>query len=138
MSLAVDRSVFPQKFPKAFFTVYNPDVFILGWALVQGKSRFVNESMSMYRVHGNGIYSSLGDDEKRLLRYSTRLKFFESLGGGFRSKYQLVLERLIQALANIRESGNRELYEKYVGFLPFMVRLSNWARRFYGRRVRGQ
>lgn len=126
------RSIFPERLSLAFFTVHNPDVFILGWALIHGKSKYIDSSMSMYRVHSDGIYSSLTDDEKRLLRYSTRLKFFDSLGGRYKSEYAVVLERLTQALINIRENGNPELYRKYFGFLPFSVRLSLLVKRFYG------
>ncbi len=129
----VRRKIFPKRLPPAFFTVYNPDVFILGWALIYGKSKFIDASMSMYRVHGEGIYSSLGDDEKRLLRYATRLKFFESLAGGYQNEQKILVERLTQALINIRQNGNRELYKKYVRFLPFSVRFSIIVKRLYRR-----
>lgn len=126
-------TIFPDRLPPAFFTVHNPDVFILGWTLIHGKSKFIDSSMSMYRVHNQGIYSSLPDDEKRLLRYATRLQFFDSLGSVYQSEYDIVLKRLTQTLINIRKKGNPELYKKYITFLPFPVRLSLSIKRFYSR-----
>lgn len=126
-------TVFPDRLPGAFFTVHNPDVFIIGWALIHGKSKFIDATMSMYRIHDQGIYSSLPDDEKRLLRYSTRLKFFDSAGSVYQTEYDIVLKKLIQTLSNLRKNGKVELVQKYLPFLPFSVRFSLSLKRFYSR-----
>ncbi len=93
------RKAFPQVFPKSFFEVLNPDVFIIGWGLHAGGAGYIPEPLSAYRVHRDGIYSGLDEMEKRLIRYSTRIKFFECFGSEYSDLKRQSKKRFMELLA---------------------------------------
>lgn len=138
-SMMVRREVFPKKFPNAFFTVQNPDVFIVGWALIKGRATFIPEVLSMYRTHSEGIYSSKKNIEKQLLRYSTRILFFQSLNSSAYKNLTKQAEMGLQStLISAKRSGEDELFKIYFAKLPILKRIKfKWLQRYYNLRVGG-
>lgn len=129
-SMMLRREIFPKQFPKAFFTVLNPDVFIIGWTLLKGQAKFIPDVLSMYRTHSEGIYSSKTTIEKQLLRYSTRMEFFKSLTSGYRNYYLIALKKLEETLAAAKKNSELKLFKKYFPMLPayrrFIFNLKQW------------
>ncbi len=117
-SAIVRRSIFPEKFPSAFYKVHNSDVFIFGWALAKGRGACIPETLSMYRVHEGGIYGQKSRTEKNLLRYATRMAFFGTLPLSYRSFYQTAIIKFEQTLARTKQIGEKMLYAKYLKMLP--------------------
>lgn len=121
------RTIFPKHFPKAFFEVPNPDVFIFGWALSQGHGRYIDQVGSAYRLHPGGIWSSLHPAEKRLVRLTTHLAVLEHLGGAATGDYAALLKaELSAAMEKLARAGD-PLYAKYAGHLS---RLNRWILRY--------
>lgn len=130
-SMMVRRSIFPEKLPKAFFKVHNPDVFIIGWALAMGRGAYIAETLSMYRVHQGGIYASMSRSEKKLLRYATRMEFFGAMPLSYRSFYNTAILKLEETLARTKRTGEKRLFAKYIALLPLGRRLLLILKRNY-------
>jgi glycosyltransferase involved in cell wall biosynthesis len=79
-SILFRKSVFPTSLPKEFHEVINPDVFVIGFALNQGESRFINLPLSMHREHQGGIWTSIDRFERGLHKYSSLYKFYRCIG----------------------------------------------------------
>src|SRR5690554_535054 len=122
-SMMVRKEIFPNKFPKAFFKVHNPDVFLYGWALTTGHGAFIPETLSMYRTHDGGIYFSMNSLEKTLLRYATRMEFFGTLSLSYRFFYKRARSKLEETLARARRNGEKRLYANYISKLPIGRRM---------------
>lgn len=121
------RSIFPKRFPKAFFEVPNPDVFIFGWALSKGHGRYIDQVGSAYRLHPGGVWSSLHPVEKRLVRLTTHLAVLEHLGAAATGDYAARLKaELSTAMEKLARTGD-PLYAKYAGHLS---RLNRWILRY--------
>lgn len=138
-SMVVRKEIFPAKFPSGFFQVANPDVFIIGWALIKGRGAYIPETLSMYRIHKNGIYASKNRLEKNLLRYATRMEFFGSLTLSYRSFYGTAIAKFEESLARAKRNGEKRLFAKYVKLLPLGRRIIfGFKQRYYRFRTRGK
>lgn len=132
-AMMLRKSTLPNQYPTAFFRVLNPDIFLLAWSLSKGYGHFIDQPMSMYRVHEGGIWSGLAQTEKRLLQLGTRILVFGSLGSEFRSYRDECVARMEQLLSNTKREGHKDLFNQYKGFLPLRSRISFHARRLYAK-----
>ncbi len=132
-TMMIRRSVIPETLPRPFFSVLNPDIFILAWALKDGYGIFIPKTLSMYRKHEGGIWSTLDPKEKKLIQLSTRLIVFSSLGVTYSQTRNVCLEKFEQLLAKTYDSGEFALYKQYLPLLPLRNRIKFQARRTYYR-----
>ncbi len=132
-SVMMRRSVLAGKFPMSFFSVPNPDVFILAAALSEKPARLVPGVYSMYRMHEGGIWSGKSQMEKNLIRYSTLAKVFRSLPGRRPHVMKKIYDRLENSLITARRT-DPEMFDKYWKSLPWIRRISLKFKWLYARR----
>ena len=131
-SVLMRRGVMPAKFPKAFFSVPNPDVFILAAAMLENPAHLVPGIYSMYRLHGGGIWSGKSQLEKNLIRYSTLVKVFQWLPGHWSPELSKIHDRLEISLITARRV-DREMFGEYWKLLPWRRRATLNAKWLYAR-----
>lgn len=131
-SVLMRRSALPKKFPKAFFSVPNPDVFILAAAMLENPAHLVPGIYSMYRMHEGGIWSGKSQLEKTLIRYSTLVKVFQWLPGNWSNELGRIHDRLEISLITARRS-DREMFGEYWKSLPWTRRVLLNAKWLYAR-----
>lgn len=119
-STMIRKSSLPEKLPRDFFEVVNPDVFILGYALLRGDSIFIDQVLSAHREHEGGIWTSRGKIEQGLIRYSTLVKFFHHVGKP--DLRRIALEKLERQIILAREKAP-EWFKEFFGELPLRRRL---------------
>lgn len=132
-SVLVRREVFPGKFQNAFHEVPNPDVFIIGYGLRHGESRYINQVLSAHREHGDGIWTSKERFERGLIRYSTLIKFYRDIRNRTLTRASCYLFERQVILA--REKGS-SAFNLYFSELPLKRRLVlklKWAYSKYRR-----
>jgi glycosyltransferase involved in cell wall biosynthesis len=118
-SILFKKDSLPEKLPGAFFEVLNPDVFIIGYCLVKGKSIYLPEVLSAHREHDKGIWTSLDKFKRGLYRYSTLMKFYRAVGNTrLEKKAADLLERQV-ILAKERDDN---LFNKFYRELPLKRR----------------
>ncbi len=120
-SMSFLKSVLPQSFPPDFFRVLNPDVFLMAWAISQGKSRYIDKVQASYRVHPGGIWSQKNELEKRLIRYATLLKVYQSLPDNTHREEEAIIPSLFHLLTKTRRA-NQKLYGEILAGLPQKLR----------------
>lgn len=118
-SIVIRKSVFPKKFPAAFFEVLNPDVFIIGYGLDSGKPHFVNAVLSAHREHDTGIWTSLDRFERGLIRYSTLVKFHQAIGDRQLEKEAL---QLFERQVILAREKDEEVFQQFFDELPMSRR----------------
>jgi len=120
-SMVFLRSVLPERFPKDFYRVLNPDTFIMAWAIKHGKSKYIDRVQASYRVHSGGIWSQKTELEKRLIRYSTLLKVYRNLPENTRQEEEILMPLLFHLLTKVRFK-NRQLYSQILADIPRALR----------------
>lgn len=126
-SVLIKREVFPDQFPDVFHEVLNPDVFILGYALHHGKAGFIDQVLSAHREHDAGIWTSLDKFERGLIRYSTLVKFYRTIGKNHLEKEAL---KLLERQVILAKEKDREVFQQFFDELPLerrMVLGLKWA-----------
>jgi glycosyltransferase involved in cell wall biosynthesis/SAM-dependent methyltransferase len=84
----------------AYLTVLSPG--LLGdWLLhivnsFYGKIGYINETMSVYRKHSNGVWSSLTEEEK----IKTKIKFYENLEKIFPERLSKIIQPILKEYQN--------------------------------------
>lgn len=119
-SMMFRKSALPEKYPPVFFEVANPDVFLIGYALLQGDSAFIDHVLSAHREHEGGIWTSRGKIEQGLIRYATLVKFFHHVGKP--DLKRIALEKLERQVILAREKAP-EWFREFFGELPLSRRL---------------
>jgi glycosyltransferase involved in cell wall biosynthesis len=130
-SMMVRRNIFPNHFPKEFFKVVNPDIFMNIWALDVGYGHYINTSMSMYRVHSGGVWSRIDRKERNIIHWGSRVIAFGTMGKKYTHLQEQCIERLTQMLANTLKKGDKILFNRYFGNLPLRNRMEFRAKRAY-------
>jgi len=118
-SVLIRKSAFSRKFPEAFYEVLNPDVFIIGYGLKQGKAKYIDQVLSAHREHDMGIWTSLDQFERGLIRYSTLVKFYRSIGDRQLEREALLLFERQVILAREKD---REVFQQFFDELPMSRR----------------
>ncbi len=119
-SIMLRRNALPTELPESFFSVLNPDVFIIGFALKSGKAKYIDQVLSAHRSHESGIWSSKDKFERGLHKYSTLVQLFKELKEKELARQTLYLfeRQVILAKENRNENFNRFFSE-----LPIRRRL---------------
>jgi glycosyltransferase involved in cell wall biosynthesis len=128
-SVLLRREVFPKRFPEVCHEVLNPDVFILGYALHHGKAGFIDLVLSAHREHDAGIWTTLDQFERGLIRYSTLVKFYRSIGKRHLEKEAL---QLFERQVILAKEKDRDVFHRFFDELPTGRRLVlglKWAYR---------
>lgn len=122
-TILMRRSAFPAKLPPAFFTVANPDVFYMAFALCQGPGQYLAQVCSAYRKHEGGIWSSLKAIQQKLIRLSTQLKVLDYLNiNELKEERRLLQMELVAMLLKIGVEGHPE----YDRFSYLLSRRQRW------------
>lgn len=119
-SILFRKNAIPEKLPADFFTVLNPDVFIIGYGLASGKSVFIDKVLSAHREHESGIWTSKDKFERGLIRYSTLVKFYRSIREVGAQKIAL---SLLEKQILLARKKNTALFQKYFPELSLRRRL---------------
>jgi glycosyltransferase involved in cell wall biosynthesis len=118
-SIVIRKSALPKKFPTSFFEVLNPDVFIIGYGLHSGKTHYVNKVLSAHREHNMGIWTSLDRFERGLIRYSTLVKFYQTIGDRRLEKDAL---QLFERQVILAREKDEEVFQQFFDELPMSRR----------------
>lgn len=122
-TILMRRNAFPAKLPPAFFTVPNPDVFYMAFALCQGPGQYLPRICSAYRQHEGGIWSSLDAKKQKLIRLSTRLEVLKYLNiSDLKEERKLLHRELIALLQKIGVEGHPE----YIRFSHWLSSHQRW------------
>lgn len=130
-SMMVRKQIFPDHFPKEFFKVVNPDIFMNIWALHSGYGHYINTPMSMYRVHEGGVWSSIDRRERAIIHWGSRVIAFGTMGEKYSYLRDKCIQQLTQMLANTLNKGDTKLFNRYFGNLPLRNRILFWTKRAY-------
>lgn len=71
----VMRNVLGQSLPNWYYQLPFPDLGIYFLLLQQGKAKYLNETMGVYRVHGGGAWSGASEYNN----HEKHIRFFESI-----------------------------------------------------------
>lgn len=75
---------------------YASDVHLNYQLLKKGKGFYMSEILGTYRIHGGGVFSSLGHQQRLLGYYKVYRELYEHHPDDFRQKYIQVLLRLLR------------------------------------------
>lgn len=133
LTVMVRRTALNAAFPKVFFEVPNPDVFIFGAVLLTGSAKHITEVTGIHRLHEGGIWSARSATEKKLMRLSTRLAFLSTLLAENRKTYAALEKKLRRAFESAMYAAaytDTALFKKYSGRLSKgALRKILWSRR---------
>lgn len=132
-SMMVRKSIFPAKFPKAFHQVVNPDIFMHIWALDSGNGIYINEPMSVYRIHSGGVWSPIPQPEKSMIHWSSRITALASFGSKYQDLQEECMDRLTPMLETCLRQGKVELFKKYFPYLSLKRKADFKLKRLYYR-----
>jgi glycosyltransferase involved in cell wall biosynthesis len=119
-SSVVRRSCIAANLPEEFFKIPNPDVFIFAMALIAGHGVYSDAVTSAYRLHGGGIWSTLGSTEQKLVRLSTRLVMLAALHPADWKEFRDELYARFSIEMEKAYAADRSIYEKFSKYLtPF-------------------
>lgn len=122
-TILMRRNAFPAKLPPAFFTVPNPDVFYMAFALCQGPGQYLPRVCSAYRQHDGGIWSSLDATRQKLIRLTTRLEVLKYLKiNDLKEERWKMHQELISTLQKL----GIEDHPEYARFAHWLSRHQRW------------
>lgn len=130
-AMMIRKSVFPNRFPKQFFQVVNPDIFMNIWALDRGYGHYIDIPMSVYRVHDNGVWNSIDKKERNIIHWGSRVIAFGTMGQKYQHLKEECISQLIQYLASNLDKGNSEIFKRYFKNLPLKQRAFFRVKRAY-------
>jgi len=119
-SIIIKREALPDNLPRDFFTVLNPDVFIIGYGLLHGPSAYVDRVLSAHRVHTGGIWTTLERFEQGLIKYATLAKFYRAIGNGSCEEQSI---KLLERQVILARKKNKVLFREFLSELPVHRRL---------------
>jgi glycosyltransferase involved in cell wall biosynthesis len=109
-SSMVYRNIFKGNFPKKYLTDYIGDWFLLIAHADIGPIKYIDNVMSVYRIHANGIWSNLSDIEQIEKNLTAIIVFNKA----FEYKYEEnFLSLFTRTFLNICKDKDYEFYAKF-------------------------
>lgn len=102
-----------REFPEYFARAENGDYFLLLLAARKGKLKYLNEVMSVYRIHNKSSWSSM----KKRTQRETHINFLKNIQDNFSPEINAIFNAQIERIENKNHKMNHTLLGKIKTFL---------------------
>lgn len=102
-----------REFPEYFARAENGDYFLLLLAARKGKLKYLNEVMSVYRIHNKSSWSSMKKREQR----ETHINFLKNIQDNFEPEINAIFNAQIESIEKKNYKMNHTLLGKIKTFL---------------------